>query len=80
MALIRTPAVFMYVAAALSLLSAAFELAHGRHSAAARSAVLALSIVIIGANDGKPRPPWSVVVWVLLAATLGLAVYDWSSR
>lgn len=77
---IRTPGVFMYVAAALSMLSGAFEFAHGRYSAAARGAVLALALVIIGASEGKPRPPWSVVTWVALGATLALVVYDFSSR
>jgi phosphate/sulfate permease len=70
----------MYVAAALSMISAAFAFAHGGHAAAARGAVLALAMVIIGASGGKPRPPWSVVAWVALGATLGLVVYEFSSR
>ena len=80
MASIQTPGVFLYVAAALSMLSGAFQFAHGGYSAAARSAALALALVIIGASAGKPRPPWSVVAWVALGATAALLVYDFSSR
>ena len=46
----------------------------------ARGAVLALALVIIGASGGKPRPPWSVVAWVALGATLGLVVNHLSTR
>ena len=80
MARIQTARVLMYVAATLAMLSGAFAFAHGGYSAAARSAVLALAMVIIGASGGKPRPPWSVVAWVALGATLALVVYDFSSR
>jgi hypothetical protein len=68
------------VAVALFLVTAAMDLAHGNQSSAARSAMLAGVMVILVVTDGRPRYPWSALAWALIAATLVVAVYTWTSR
>jgi hypothetical protein len=73
----ETPGTGSYVLAAFLLLDAAVEWAHLRPAEAARSALLAVAMAMVGGTGRRRGRLVSGVVAALIALSIAWSIHDW---